>query len=182
MHWKWNRQQSSFWNSWTFVRKNHIGHLCTQQHGTEKRISEPAFYLKISSQMRSQKQTLPKNLHLRLFAKTRRSYKFWGALFSWIFGKSLKWKISDICKIRFSRKDTDILWGRSRDILSQPNACGWDVDIRNGWARRRISITRYKNFIMTYFWSIRNCERKIHRFACGKWSVWVSGDGIEKKC
>ena len=37
---------------------------------------------------------------------------------------SLKWKISDICKIRFSRKDTDILWGRSRDILSQPNACG----------------------------------------------------------
>ena len=37
---------------------------------------------------------------------------------------SLKWKISDIYKISFSRKDTDILWGRSRDILSQPNACG----------------------------------------------------------
>lgn len=41
----------------------------------------------------------------------------------WVKKMSLKWKISDICKIRFSRKDTDILWGRSRDILSQPNAC-----------------------------------------------------------
>lgn len=41
----------------------------------------------------------------------------------WVKKMSLKWKISDICKIRFSGKDTDILWGRSRDILSQPNAC-----------------------------------------------------------
>ena len=46
-----------------------------------------------------------------------------GALFRVFSRKSLKWKISDICKIRFSGKDTDILWGRSRDILSQPNAC-----------------------------------------------------------